>query len=72
MSEVFETMKLIDRHRAVNELLDPELKGEAVEGQMPVHALSIVAKTPAQWEKAAGKVDKSPACRGGDGSLPPK
>ena len=31
----------------------------------PVHALSIVAKTPAQWEAAEGAVPESPACMGG-------
>jgi len=56
-----------------------------MEGSPPVHALSIVAKTPSQWEKTqgdqgylqsrltltltltVGKVDKSPACKGGSG-----
>lgn len=55
----------------VNSTLSEELEG-------PVHALSIVAKTPQQWEKmvneAGGggsvKIPASPSCRGGDGSLP--
>lgn len=61
----------------VNTILSDEI---ATEG--PVHALSIVAKNPAQWErmveksKAEGENDvnvgASPSCRGGDGSLPPK
>ena len=60
------------RHRAVNAALAEEVASDG-----PVHALSIVAKTPAQWEKMAqeGKVDAigpSPNCRGGDGSLPKK
>ena len=58
------------RHRAVNTVLAEEVASDG-----PVHALSIVAKTPAQWEKMIqeGKVDAigpSPNCRGGDGSLP--
>ena len=58
------------RHRAVNAVLAEEVASDG-----PVHALSIVAKTPAQWEKMIqeGKFDAigpSPNCRGGDGSLP--
>ena len=44
VSDAFEGVKLLDRHRLVNALLKDELAG-------PVHALSINAKTPAQWEK---------------------
>jgi BolA protein len=66
VSPVFNSCKnLIQRHRLVNEALREELAG-------PVHALSIVAKSPEQWEvmKAEGKsVPPSPNCRGGDGSL---
>jgi BolA-like protein 1 len=54
------------RHRKVHEILKAELDG-------PVHALSIVAKTPAQWQTMVeGNVviESSPSCRGGDGSLP--
>ncbi|TNV75568.1 hypothetical protein FGO68_gene9541 [Halteria grandinella] len=43
VSEAFEGVKLIERHRAVNECLKQEIE----EG---VHALSIDAKTPKQWE----------------------
>ena len=33
-----------------------------------VHALSIVAKTPEQWEKMSNNdIDPSPKCRGGFG-----
>uniref|UniRef100_A0A7S2W6G2 BolA-like protein n=1 Tax=Eucampia antarctica TaxID=49252 RepID=A0A7S2W6G2_9STRA len=61
----------IQRHRLVNSALAEELAG-------PVHALSIIAKTPQQWGKmvkeASGggsvKIPPSPSCRGGDGSLP--
>ncbi len=41
VSTAFDGVGVLQRHRAVNTLLDPELKGG-------VHALSIVARTPAQ------------------------
>lgn len=44
----------------VNEALSLEL-------QNGVHALSIVAKTPTQWEESTKSVSPSPACRGGFG-----
>ena len=43
VSEAFEGKPLIDRHRAVNECLREEL-------EQGVHALSIDAKTPKQWQ----------------------
>lgn len=59
----------VQRHRMVNTALAELLEG-------PVHALSIVAKSPSQWEKMVqeGKatIESSPKCRGGDGSLPKK
>lgn len=54
----------IKRHRMVNAALSEELEG-------PVHALSIVAKSPVQWEQNQA-IPASPNCQGGDGSLPPK
>ncbi|XP_053133842.1 bolA-like protein 1 [Hemicordylus capensis] len=53
----FEGLSLIHRHRLVNDILQDELAG-------PVHALSIQARTPQQWEKSA-HVDQSPSCLGG-------
>ena len=70
VSEAFDSVKsLVQRHRLVNSALSDELEG-------PVHALSIVAKTPSQWEKMVAdgnsEIAPSPNCRGGDGSLPSK
>ena len=59
VSDQFRDIKLIARHRMVNESLSEEL-------QSGVHALSIVAKTPEQWSEGQ-TVEKSPACRGGFG-----
>ena len=55
ISDQFEGVPLIKRHRAVNSVLSEELK-------VAVHALSIVAKTSSQWD---GSVEKSPPCLGG-------
>ncbi|KAE8745582.1 hypothetical protein FOCC_FOCC007693 [Frankliniella occidentalis] len=60
VSPQFEGKPLIQRHRAVNEILADELKSG-------VHALSIVAKTPDQWECSSKEVEPSPKCRGGFG-----
>lgn len=57
VSEAFEGKKLIDRHRIVNGVLVDELAG-------PVHALSIVAKAPAQWAQNS-EIEPSPKCLGG-------
>ncbi|XP_054843459.1 bolA-like protein 1 [Eublepharis macularius] len=56
-SRCFEGLPLIHRHRLVNDILQEELAG-------PVHALSIQAKTPQQWEKNPVVV-QSPECLGG-------
>ncbi|XP_041970332.1 bolA-like protein DDB_G0274169 [Aricia agestis] len=60
VSSQFEGLPLIKRHRLVNETLKEEL-------QNGVHALSIVAKTPDQWESSDQIVESSPNCRGGFG-----
>jgi stress-induced morphogen len=43
VSSVFEGKPLLARHRLVNEILQEELKS--------IHALSIKAWTPEQWEQ---------------------
>lgn len=58
VSSAMEGMSRIDRHRAVNDTLAHELKTH-------VHALTIQAFTPEEWEKQQGKTFASPACLGG-------
>ncbi|XP_069194804.1 bolA-like protein DDB_G0274169 isoform X2 [Procambarus clarkii] len=60
VSEAFNDLSLIKRHRLVNATLSEELK-------KGVHALSIVARTPAQWAKEPQEIECSPACQGGFG-----
>ena len=61
VSKEFEGQNLVSRHRMINSCLQSNLESG-------VHALSIVAKTPEQWEAMSSqKVDPSPACRGGFG-----
>merc|ERR1711874_654602 len=59
VSDSFSSLPLIKRHRLVNSALQEELNSG-------VHALSIVAKTPEQWNEGE-KVERSPDCRGGFG-----
>lgn len=58
VSAGFEGVRLIDRHRMVNELLAEELAGS-------VHALSIHAYTPLQWSEKNQLSPDSPDCMGG-------
>ncbi|OXU30103.1 hypothetical protein TSAR_003475 [Trichomalopsis sarcophagae] len=60
VSDKFTDLPLIKRHRMVMDLLSDELENG-------VHALSIVAKTPSQWEESDKSVKPSPNCRGGFG-----
>ena len=61
VSAAFDGKSVLDRHRLVNDAV----RGGAA--NIPVHALSISAKTPAQWEKGAA-MHETPKCAGGDGS----
>lgn len=56
--EEFEGLRLIMRHRLVNELLADELAG-------PVHALAIHTYTPTQWLDKNKNAPISPNCLGG-------
>lgn len=58
ISDKFEGLQLIQRHRLVNEILHEELAG-------PIHALSLHLYTSQDWEKRFGAVPPSPPCRGG-------
>ena len=57
VSEDFNDLLLIKRHRLVNEALAQELR--------TIHALALHALTPDEWSARAGKVADSPKCRGG-------
>lgn len=58
VSPAFDSKSLIERHRAVNGALADELKNG-------VHALTIRALTPQQWEADGAAGFKSPPCLGG-------
>ena len=78
VSAVFQDVALLERHRKINDALAAELAGCACPQhpvcghrqtfvqrvRRPIHALSIVAKTPEQW-KASNAVPESPQCLGG-------
>lgn len=53
-------MYVLQRHRLVNEIVKQKLHGAFV------HALSIEAKSAAQWNENY-KLEPSPNCRGGFG-----
>ena len=63
VAAAFEGKSLLDRHRLVN---DAVKEGAT---NIPVHALSISAKTPAQWASAGGaaaaQLHTTPNCAGG-------
>ena len=54
----FEGKPLIQRHRAVNAVLDQELKGA-------IHALALHTMTPEEWFAKGGEAPESPPCLGG-------
>lgn len=58
VSDSFKGQSLINRHKAVQETLRDEIANM-------IHAISIVAKTPEEWEKTNPGSSKSPACLGG-------
>jgi len=64
VSDKFEGMSLLERHRCVQDLFKEELELGIAHGG--IHALSIVAKTPEQWKKMNPEdMDASPHCLGG-------
>ncbi len=61
VSETFEGVALIERHRRLNALLDGEL-------QVGLHALTMHTWTPAEWYAKGGAAPESPPCQGGSGA----
>lgn len=57
VSDLFDGMRLLARHRAVNETLADELATK-------IHALAIHTYTEEEW-RSKGAAPDSPACRGG-------
>ncbi len=58
VSDAFEGLGLVDRHRRVNAALADELA-------TGLHALTIRALTPAQWTEQGAPGFESPPCLGG-------
>ena len=58
VSETFEDVPLIERHRRINELLDDELR-------QGLHALTMHTWTPEEWHAKGGIAPESPPCQGG-------
>ena len=58
VSEAFDGLRLIARHRKVNGILADELAGE-------VHALALHTFTPEEWKTRGENAAQSPACAGG-------
>jgi BolA protein len=65
VSDVFADMSRVERHRKVNDLFAEEFK----EG---IHALSIQAYAPVEWQKRSGQANASPECLGGSKKDPNK
>ena len=56
--EAFQGLSRVARHRRVHDILAEDLKNH-------VHALSVQAFTPEEWQAREGKVASSPQCLGG-------
>lgn len=59
VSETFEGLPLIARHRQVNGILSYELAND-------IHALAIHTYAGKEWRKKNGEAPMSPPCLGGD------
>ncbi len=57
VSDQFEGLMLIKRHRLVNTALKQEIE--------KIHALALHTMTPQEWFDKGGKVAESPPCEGG-------
>jgi len=58
VSDQFEGLMLIKRHRAINQVLEHEIKNE-------IHALALHTLTPEEWFEKGGNAPESPPCLGG-------
>ncbi|KZN61003.1 BolA/IbaG family iron-sulfur metabolism protein [Pseudoalteromonas luteoviolacea] len=58
VSEEFSGLRLLPRHRRINEVLKSELAND-------IHALAIHAHTPEEFSEQSGQVPASPNCLGG-------
>ncbi|WP_260293272.1 BolA family protein [Sedimenticola hydrogenitrophicus] len=58
VSDRFEGLPLVGRHRQINGLVKP-LFAESL------HALALHTMTPAEWQARGGSFPKSPQCMGG-------
>lgn len=58
VTEVFEGLRLIARHRKINAVLANELANE-------IHALALHTFTPKEWADKGQIATQSPACAGG-------
>lgn len=61
VAEEFDGLRLIQRHRRVNQILAEELANG-------VHALAIHTFTESEWVVKHGEVPASPLCHGGSGA----
>ena len=57
----FEGMKLLERHKLLNNIIKEELEGK-------IHPLSIHAMTPNEWKEKNFISPDSPPCKGGSKS----
>ncbi len=58
VSRAFDGQRLVERHRAVNRVLQAELARS-------IHALALETLTPEEWIARGGAVQESPPCLGG-------
>ena len=58
VSEAFQGISLVARHRQVNRVLSHELAND-------IHALAIHTYTEGEWRKKNGETPMSPPCLGG-------
>lgn len=60
VSSLFEGLSRVERHQKVNQLLEEEFKDEGKNAAL--HALTLRALTPSEWEQADPRAFQSPKC----------